>query len=529
MVLGYALHGKVRHPMKGALAWLLAGPVLLLNLFGIPGADGSEELEEVLSKVRSAIGYENIAGIDRHLTLRSRTRDSGGHESAVETTFASDGRFLQHFSGSVDRISGFDGTTPWKVMWGSGMELTLAGRETGLVGIWIRTGFWLHPNAPLELTLEKGDDLDGAIRIGMRLKKGLVPWVMRIDRSTWLPQSVTMQLVGRETMIQLEEYTDHDGWKVPNRIIVRAYGRKVYESITESVSEARSFTDSQYEPRLGPPKDTRFDPALPPALEVKRAPHGSRLLIHPLINGKDVGWFLFDTGAAGWTISTAAAKAAGLEVIGESPTTGTAGVKIEMKTCRARTLQLGPATFENQVMRAVDSAGLGGDCIGLIGYGLLARCVVEYDDVAGTISIHDPLQYEPREVLWEDLVAGQIVPTIEASFEDHTELFRVDTGANSSVVFNSPCVERLGLLDGRETIPIEAGGIDGKYTIQQGKIDWIEFGGRRFTSVPAEFATLSAGVLADPYTAGIICNELLKTFKLVLDYPNNRIGFITKT
>ena len=38
-------------------------------------------------------------------------------------------------------------------------------------------------------------------------------------------------------------------------------------------------------------------------------------------------------------------------------------------------------------------------------------------------------------------------------------------------------------------------------------------GGRRFTSVDAEFATLRRGVLADPYTAGIICNDLLKPFK----------------
>lgn len=35
-------------------------------------------------------------------------------------------------------------------------------------------------------------------------------------------------------------------------------------------------------------------------------------------------------------------------------------------------------------------------------------------------------------------------------------------------------------------------------------------------------------MIADPYTAGIICNGLLKSFKLVLDYPGNRIGFITK-
>lgn len=241
-----------------------------------------------------------------------------------------------------------------------------------------------------------------------------------------------------------------------------------------------------------------------------------------------MGWFLFDTGAAGWTISTAAAKAAGLEIISQSPTTGAAGVKIESETCRARTVQLGPATFDNQIIRAIASAGLGGDCVGLVGFGLFARCVVEYDDEAGSIAIHDPARYEPPDLFWQELVSGQIVPTIEARFEDHTELFRVDTGANSSLVFNTPCVERLGLLDNRETQSIQAGGIDGEFTIERGEIDWIEFGGRRFNAVPAEFSTLKAGVLADPFTAGIICNNLLKSFKIVLDYPNNRIGFVIK-
>jgi len=492
-----------------------------------PMASGpaDENLDDVLSRVRAAIGYEKIAATGKHVTIRSRTRDSGGHESVVETTFASDGRFLLKTSGTVDRICGFDGNTPWLDSWGTVRKLALAGRETNLVGTWIRTNYWLHPEAPLDLTLEKSADPAEPLQVGMKLEKGLVPWKIRIDRSTWLPVSVSRNLVGRETVIRLEEYADHDGWKVPHRITVHAYGKIVRESATESVSEARSFTDSGYEPRLGPPKDTRFDSSIPAALEVKRSHSGDRLLVHPLINGKDVGWFLFDTGAAGWTIATAAAEAAGLDVIGESPTTGTAGVKIAMKTCRANTIQLGPATFDNQIMRAIASAGLGGDCIGLVGYSLFARCVVEYDDLAATLSIHDPKEYASSGIFWQELVPGQIVPTISARFEGHEELFRIDTGANSALVFNTPCVRRLGLLEGRETWAIEAGGIDGEFSIQRGEIEWIEFGGRRFSSVTAEFSTREAGVLADPFTAGIICNDLLREFKLVLDYPRGRIGF----
>jgi len=486
------------------------------------------KIGDVLHRVRQAIGHEKIAPGGKHVTIRSRGRRPAGSESVVETTFAADGRFLQQISGPQPRICGFDGTTPWIDSMGTTRTLTLSERESNLVGMWLRTGYWLHPEAPLELSLERCDDRDGALRIGMRLEEGIVSWVIEIDRSTWLPRSASKTVVGRETVIVFDEYVDHNGWKVPRHTTVRSYGRTAWEAFTESVAAARSFADSGYTPRLGPPRDTRFDYSLPATLVVKRAARGSRLLVHPLINGKDVGWLLFDTGAAGWTLSTAAADAAGLEIIGASPTTGVAGVTIESTIRLAPTIRLGPATFDDQIVRVTDSAGLGEDCVGLVGFGLFARCVVEYDDEAGLVAIHDPARYEPQGLFWEKLVPGQIVPTMEARFEGHRELFRIDTGANSALVFNTPCVKRLGLLDGRETHSIEAGGIDGTFIIERGEIDWIEFGGRRFDAVEAEFSTRKAGVLADPFTAGIICNELLKSFRIVLDYPKDRIGFAAR-
>lgn len=413
-------------------------------------------------------------------------------------------------------------------MWGVGTVLSLAGRESALTGTWIRTAYWLHPDAPLTLNLEPGDETDDVVRVGMVLKGGLLSWVIEINRKTWLPECATMHRMGSAVVVRFDDYVDYDGWKAPRKVSVRVRDKLTRESVTESIVEARSLAADFYATRLQPPKDTHFDPTVSPKLEVKRSLFGGRLLMHPLINGKDVGWFLFDTGGGGWTIARDAARKAGIEIVGQSSSTGAAGMAVTLDTCRVDSLQLGPATFSDQIMRAVDLVESDNEHVGLIGHGLLARCVVEYDAQGGALWIHDPQRYELECASWQDLVAGERVPTIEATFEGHTALFRVDTGASSSIVFNSPYVERLGLLEDRATHPIEALGGDGRLAVQSGKIDWIELGGLRFTSVDAEFATLRQGVLADSYTAGIIGNDLLKPFRLVLDYQHNRIAFVRK-
>ncbi|MFH1998815.1 MAG: retropepsin-like aspartic protease [Planctomycetota bacterium] len=485
-----------------------------------------ESLETILSHIRTAIGYENVAEKTAPVKLQSLIRDAAGKETQVETIFSSNGCFFQRFTGALNRLAGFDGTTPWSVEKGCGMELTLAGRETTLVGVWLRTGYWLHPAAPLQIQREPDEDEEGMKCLSLMLRGGLIKWRMQVDEDAWLPATIQFSMIGRETMIGFHDYHDHSGWKVPDRVTNFSYGRMTTESFTKSFTDAVDFDRSLFVPQLGLPEDTRFDASLPAKLEAKVLRGHGAMMIHPLINGKDVGWFLFDTGAAGWTLSLKAAEAAGLEELRDSPTTSVAGRLIESSLCLAREVRIGPAVFENQIMRAAASAGIGDECIGLIGYGLLARCVVEYDDLASTISIYDPRKYSNEGLPWQDMVPGQIVPTIEASFEEHTELFRIDTGASSELVLNTPCVERLGLLQDRETFSIEASGMDGLFTMQRGTIDWIEFGGKRFRSVTTDFSKRTAGVLADPYTAGIIGHGLLKSFKLVIDYPNSRIAFV---
>ncbi|MHC5211803.1 MAG: retroviral-like aspartic protease family protein [Planctomycetota bacterium] len=496
-------------------------------------AEPAEDVELVLQQVRRAVGHERVASHAGCFVIRSRSRDAQGHESLITTTFSPDGRFAQDVEGPIGGRTGFDGDTAWRVMWGTGEELALSGREMALTGTWLRTGYWLDDRAPLTLRLAPGPadgagEPDDAVHVSMALDDGLLSWDIAVDRSTWLPREATVVRMGRATTVRLDDYADSDGFVLAHRVSVWAGDTLLRESTTESVLAGPAPEGDPFAPQLGPPRDTTFDPALAPLLEVKRSSYGNRLLVNPSINGVDVGWFLFDTGAGGWTITPEAAREAGLEIVGHTRSTDPSGASVAMDTCLARSVRLGPATFTDQVFRTVDLLPTADDYVGLIGHGIFGRCVVEYDGPGGAISLHDPDRYELEAGAWQELVPGQRVPTIEARFEGYTGLFRVDTGSSSWLVFNSPCVERLGLLDGRETRPIEAMGGVGTFTVQQGTIDWFELGGRRFESVQAEFATLRTGVLSDPFTAGLIGNRLLDPFVLVLDAPHDRIAFVPR-
>jgi hypothetical protein len=160
----------------------------------------------------------------------------------------------------------------------------------------------------------------------------------------------------------------------------------------ERASDAPVFFRSPYEPVLSPPDDITFDTAVPAALEIKKAPTG-HLLVHPLVDGKDVGWFIFDTGAGANILEKRAAETLQIEQYGEIPAVGVGGVKMS-HVCRPETLRVGPATMLKPQMIVMDLAFLdqhmGEKVAGIVGYGILHRTVAKVDMETPAVELHDP-------------------------------------------------------------------------------------------------------------------------------------------
>jgi hypothetical protein len=301
----------------------------------------------------------------------------------------------------------------------------------------------------------------------------------------------------------------------------------------QSMSQVPSTPASSqfYEPINARPHDARFDPGVSPRLEVKRAPTG-HLLVHPRVDGIDVGWFIFDTGAGSSAVlDPSAATRLKLKHLGSSSITSMMG-SVRTTIMRGHSLEIGPVTLEKPFLVEMDLGFvrkvMGTEVVGIIGYDLLSRCVAELALAGDSISIHDPNRYRLDSAPWQRLTLNQALPTVEATFEGNRRgRFRIDVGAAGlagTVLFHAPAVEEMQLLKDRHSTTAQAG----PNRIAVGKIAWFELAGHRLEDPTVLFARDRQGPLGDEYVEGNVGVEMLKPFLLILDYPHQRMAFLRR-
>jgi hypothetical protein len=200
---------------------------------------------------------------------------------------------------------------------------------------------------------------------------------------------------------------------------------------------------------------------------------------------------------------------------------------------QGRTFELGPVAISNShyaelpaEFNATMKSLAGIDVVGTCGYDLFRRYVVEMDVGRSEAFLH-PRGGGPKVDRWFDLTFQHRIPGIRCQFEGgHEGVFQLDTGAGPLVLFHSPAVERLKLLDGRAVRPMPVQGAAGSVETMMGSLGWIEIAGQRLADVPAMFVTGHSGALADPHTLGTLGGVLLAPKKLVFDYGNRRMAVI---
>jgi predicted aspartyl protease len=293
--------------------------------------------------------------------------------------------------------------------------------------------------------------------------------------------------------------------------------------LTSLATTAQKASSSKTPPGYPAQGASKFDPAVAAAVDVKRAKTGN-LLVRPRVNGREAGWFIFDTGAGICVVSKSRAKDLELKDAGELDTAGVGAAKL----LRAGSLVLGPLSLEDVPMIELDLSFLkpylGEEISGVIGYGLLSRCVAEIDLAAPSIALKDPAEFLLKGCEWTAADLGAFTPVVKARFEDHDGLFLLDTGANDSLSIRSATVNDLHLLAGRETTDAKIGGAGGFMKAKAGRIAKFELGTITETNLDAMFE-LEAKKGSDPRIAGKIGVGLLKKRVLITDYARSRVAF----
>ena len=250
------------------------------------------------------------------------------------------------------------------------------------------------------------------------------------------------------------------------------------------VSNAESMDLVAWEAQLESPEDYSFDSTVAARLHVKRAPTG-HILVKPVVDQKEVGWFIFDTGAGASAIDTALALELGLKPSG-SLRVGGIGGDVETSVFRAASFHLGPLTVQNSFLIGTDlkpiSQLLGTEIAGIIGYNVLARSVIEFNRLDAKVALFDPDRYERKDLEWSTLILYNRIAHLRGSLEGHEGVFVLDTGSGGSLIVHQPAVAGLKLLSGRATQPTTLRGIGGTLPALQGSVSKLNFAGFAWAS-----------------------------------------------
>ena len=268
--------------------------------------------------------------------------------------------------------------------------------------------------------------------------------------------------------------------------------------------------------------------------------HASNVFfVRASINGQGPFWLTVDTGATLTVLDPSAVQRAGLAArsAGRRPNVGVGAGETELSTTTATVQIAGLPDFAPPflyVMPVQAASGVLGHAIdGVLGTDVLRDYIVEFDYGASRVTLTAPAggpgALAPSGV--PITVRGNVLlaPATIALPDDSRLSARllIDTGSNGSLTLTSPFVRRHDLAARfRSRRASAAIGINGMSVSPVIGLTSIAFGD---TLIPAPDAALSdaaSGLHASPDFDGILGAEVLRRFRVLVDYPRRRLTLL---
>jgi outer membrane lipoprotein-sorting protein len=515
-------------------------PVVLpgYSLSQTPETKDIPTVPNIITNVRKAVGYDKIKKLKRGFAVEEM-RDSADSSNITIRMFGQTGEVRQESKPQDTGTFVFDGKQLWMInrtaasaRFGSPYPVNQKQLEKLVLPWWIQSGWWLDEAAPLDIAVLPGESNERKIALSVKFKNGTVGSKLFIDRATWLPAALVVEQAKGALTLEFKDYQKKLGFFYPHRSKVN-YDNADKEFRIKSVA-ALPPNGNPFR-SLPPTGDTTFDNSVPAELKLGQGapfPDGSPghpTYVRPLVDGKDVGWFHFDTGADNMMIDTKLADELKMPVIGESEAVSADGNVRKVTVRRGKTFQLGRVTIKDPIYVADDLSGMnapaGEKRAGFCGYPLLARAVVEVSGGEG-IALHDPSTYRLSEGKWQNLSLINYRPTVTARLEGNREgLFMLDTGHSATADINSKFSKDNRLLEGRKTVGETVSGSGGEFKNLSASLEWFELAGYKFKNPKVSFRIAGAGYEAAD-VAGVLGREFMKPFLIVFNYPERRVAFI---
>jgi len=264
----------------------------------------------------------------------------------------------------------------------------------------------------------------------------------------------------------------------------------------------------------------------PPAKLITRFPF--RLLTGGIITVKarvsnfpDTLTFILDTGSGGISLDSSTADYLKIPTkLSDRTIRGIAGVR-QVYFAYRQSLHLPNLSVENLDFHINDydvlTSAYGEKIDGIIGLSFLARYIVGIDYDSSNISVYTKgtIKYPRGGFLLKPQI--QTIPIMPASIKDNRAL-------SSRFYFDTNFVKPK-----RKWYATQAEGLGGKAPMKQGVIRQIQVGPYKFRNVPTYIFDDQYNVTQYPALAGLLGNDLLRRFNLILNYERKDIYMIPNT
>lgn len=237
--------------------------------------------------------------------------------------------------------------------------------------------------------------------------------------------------------------------------------------------------------------------------------------------------FIFDTGSSGISLDSSTARYLGLRPSYDGLLIrGIAGVR-EVPQLRDQTLTIGSLRTDSLHFYINDYSVLtsiyGVRIDGVIGYAMLSRYIVSIDYEKQLMEWYSPAPFSyPKKGL---LLHPQINrlpahPFLLQEVQSKSYPMLIDIGAGLNLLFSERFAKEAGVLDPTRKSWITSGeGIGGQIELRLTLLRSLRIGPYRFKKIPVTIFEDSNNVTNYPHWAGLIGNDLLRRFNIVINYP----------
>lgn len=281
---------------------------------------------------------------------------------------------------------------------------------------------------------------------------------------------------------------------------------------------------------------------LPQAKFVTRFPFtlltGGIIIIEArLDNFSDTLNFVLDTGSGGISLDSSTVHYYSLPLTQSDRTVkGIGGIR-KVSFVTDRTLHLPGLAVDHLNFHVNDyeilTSVYGVKIDGIIGFSFLQRYIVKinYDNSVLEVWLPGQIKYPKGGHVLRPTING--IPVVDAKIKDgsaRSGKFYFDTGAGLCFLMSEDYERDSSVLKkNKKIIKTQVEGLGGKKPMKLSTVSEVRVGSYRFRKVPAYIFDDEYKIIAYPYLGGLIGNDLLRRFNLIINYAVNEIHMLPNT